>query len=98
MKVNYQKMLDCYGNINKVLNDIEENAICIKKVVNSLKENEFWQGQSYDGFNSKTNKITENLDAYLQQVKQLNSAIQTSVEKYKSVDQQVMNSLKGINT
>lgn len=98
MKVSYQKMQDCYNNINKVLTDIEENADCIKKVVNSLKGNEFWQGKSYDSFNSKTNRITANLNAYLSQSKQLSAAIQTSVEKYKKVDQEVMNSLKGINT
>lgn len=98
MKVSYQKMQDCYFNINRILNDIEENSDCIKKIVNSLKSNELWQGKSYDNFNSKTNKIIANLNTYLKQSKQLSAVIQANVEKYKKVDQEVMNSVKGINT
>lgn len=98
MKVSYSKMEECYNKINKVLNDIEENTNCISKVTKSLKSNEFWQGKSYDNFNSKINKITSNLENYISQVKQLNGVITTSVQKYKAVDQQVANSLKGINT
>ena len=98
MKVDYKKMLDCYNNINKILSDIEENANDIKKTVNSLKNRELWQGKSYDAFKIKTDSITSNLNEYINQVKQLNSVINMSVEKYKSVDKQIMNSLKGINT
>lgn len=98
MKINYQKMQDCYNRINKILIDIEDNSDCIKKVVSSLNENEFWQGKSYENFKAKTNKITTNLDNYIAEVKQLNAVINASVEKYKSVDKQIMNSLKGIDT
>ncbi len=98
MQVNYQKMYDCYNKINKILTDIEENSENIKKVVASLKTNELWQGKSYDTFKNKTDKIANNLNSYLDQVKQLSKVIGVSVEKYKAVDQQVMNALKGIST
>lgn len=98
MQIDYEKMCDCYNRINKILVDIEENSQSIKETVAQLKTNELWQGKSYDMFKNKADRIITNLNSYLSQVKQLNNVIQTSVEKYKAVDKQVMSALEGINT
>ncbi len=98
MKVDYNKMQECYNNINKISQDLIENMENIKKTINSLGNNELWNGNGYNAYNSKVNTISSNFASSCNELKKLSTVILTSIEKYKLVDTKVRQSLEGINT
>lgn len=98
MKVDYNKMQECYNNINKISQDLIENMNNIKKTINSLGNSDLWKGNSYNSYNSKINIMSSNFISSCNELKKLSSVILTSIEKYKLVDAKVSQSLKGINS
>ncbi len=93
MNINYEKMIGCYNEFEKVINDIIENIKSIKNVVNSLDSSELWRGKAYNNFKTKINKLCAAASLYCEEIRTLFKKILSTIESYKQVDKMVIEKL-----
>ena len=90
MKIDYARMIETYTQINKLIQDIEENMKTVKTTVNSLDGSEEWQGKAYNNYKNNINKFYELVSNYCDSMKNVSQTIQKTVENYKTVDNAAM--------
>ncbi len=77
---------ECKQIIDQMIDSINET----KTIVNKMNNYDHWDGNGYDNFNAKFNALADNFFSFCNDLYQLNNNIQSSIERYKNLENEIM--------
>ena len=91
--INYETLEALYTDLTSFVDNMVDNIKNAKDIVDKMNNKDHWKGNGYDGYQKKFSALASNFGAYCNEVYKLNNNIKTSIERLKSIDQQVMASI-----
>lgn len=91
--INYETLEALYTDLTGFVDNMVDNIKNAKDIVDKMNNKDHWKGNGYDGYQKKFSALASNFGAYCNEVYKLNNNIKTSIERLKSIDEQVMASI-----
>ncbi len=91
--INYETLEALYTDLTSFVDNMVDNIKNAKDIVDKMNNKDHWKGNGYDGYQKKFSALASNFGAYCNEVYKLNNNIKTSIERLKSIDEQVMASI-----
>lgn len=95
MKADYNKMQECFQNIQETVNKMAAEMENIKEITTNLDKNESWTGKGANEYSKKAKNLSQDFYDCCNKIHEVNQAILNAVNKYKDVDRMVMESTTG---
>lgn len=92
--MDYVVLEELYNELTSLINKIINNIDWARKIVDKMDDKDHWKGNGYDNYKEKFKALATNFEAYCNNVYKLNNNIKTSIERIKSVDANVMSSIR----
>ncbi len=92
--MDYVVLEELYNELTSLVNKIINNIDWAREIVDKMDNKDHWKGSGYDNYKEKFKALATNFEAYCNDVYKLNNNIKTSIERIKSVDADVMSSIR----
>lgn len=93
MYANYDGMNELRERLDSEIDKMVKNMKDAKDLVSKLDNNDYWEGNGFNSYNEKFNKLAMNFNSFCNDIQKLNNNIKVAISNYQEIDKKVEGSI-----